>query len=115
MTILAAAEFVTPLSLTFVAALGYVLIGALAGWVTGGIVNTTDGLFLDVLAGVVGALIGGFLLTVLVGTASSGPFFALFAAILGAVILLALVRLVRRLVDRPKVSGFESQEQSPLR
>jgi uncharacterized membrane protein YeaQ/YmgE (transglycosylase-associated protein family) len=45
---------------------------------------------------VVGALVGGFLLSFVVDTAAGGWWFTLFAAILGAVILLWGLRLVRR-------------------
>jgi uncharacterized membrane protein YeaQ/YmgE (transglycosylase-associated protein family) len=46
--------------------------------------------------GVAGALIGGLLLSFVVDTASGGWWFMLFTAILGAVILLGLLRLTRR-------------------
>jgi uncharacterized membrane protein YeaQ/YmgE (transglycosylase-associated protein family) len=45
---------------------------------------------------VVGALLGGFLLSFVVDTADKGWWFTLFAAILGAVILLWGLRVVRR-------------------
>ena len=83
-------------TLTSVGWVGYVIIGAIAGWVAGKIMKTKDGLLLDVVIGVVGALIGGFLLSFVVDTASGGWWFTLFTAILGAVILLWLLRLVRR-------------------
>jgi uncharacterized membrane protein YeaQ/YmgE (transglycosylase-associated protein family) len=44
--------------------------------------------------GVVGALVGGFLLSFVVDTAHGGWWFTLFAATFGAVILLALRRMV---------------------
>jgi uncharacterized membrane protein YeaQ/YmgE (transglycosylase-associated protein family) len=69
---------------------------ALAGWIAGMIMKTKEGLLLDIVIGVVGALIGGFLLSFFVHTASGGWWFTLFTAILGAVILLGLLRLVRR-------------------
>ena len=48
------------------------------------------------MIGIVGALIGGFLLSFVVDTASGGWWFTLFTAILGSVILLGLLRMVRR-------------------
>jgi uncharacterized membrane protein YeaQ/YmgE (transglycosylase-associated protein family) len=58
--------------------------------------KTREGLLLDIVIGIAGALIGGFLLSFVVDTANGGWWFTLFTAILGAVILLWLLRLVRR-------------------
>ena len=55
-----------------------------------------EGIVVTILVGIVGALIGGFLLSFFVDTASGGWWFTLFTAILGAVVLLWLFRLVRR-------------------
>lgn len=97
MNTLAATELLARSStLTSVGWIGYIIIGAIAGWIAGMIMKTKDGLLVDIVVGVVGALIGGFLLSFVVDTASGGWFFTLFTAILGAVILLGLLRAVRR-------------------
>jgi uncharacterized membrane protein YeaQ/YmgE (transglycosylase-associated protein family) len=83
-------------TLTSVGWIGYIIIGALAGWIASRIMKTREGLLLDIVLGVVGALVGGFLLSFVVDTAAGGWWFTLFAAILGAVILLWGLRLVRR-------------------
>ncbi|MGA7055246.1 MAG: GlsB/YeaQ/YmgE family stress response membrane protein [Mycobacterium sp.] len=83
-------------TLTSVGWVGYIIIGALAGWIASMIMKTREGLLLDIVLGVVGALVGGFLLSFVVNTAAGGWWFTLFAAILGAVILLWGLRLVRR-------------------
>lgn len=83
-------------TVTSVGWLGYVVIGALAGWIASRIMGTRESLLLDIVVGVVGALLGGFLLSFVVDTASGGWWFTLFTAILGAVVLLGLVRTVRR-------------------
>ncbi|MCV7228229.1 GlsB/YeaQ/YmgE family stress response membrane protein [Mycolicibacterium komossense] len=94
---LAATEFLARSStLTSVGWIGYLIIGALAGWIAGKIMKTKDGLLVDIVVGVIGALIGGFLLSFVVDTANGGWWFTLFTAILGAVILLWVLRLVRR-------------------
>ena len=96
-TLAAATELLARSStLTSVGWIGYLIIGALAGWIAGRIMKTKDGLLLDIVVGVVGALIGGFLLSFVVDTAAGGWWFTLFTAILGAVVLLWLLRLVRR-------------------
>ncbi len=97
MTTTAATEFLArSTTLTSVGWIGYIVIGALAGWIAGLIMKTKEGLLLDIVVGVVGALIGGFLLSFFVDTASGGWWFTLFTAIFGAVILLWLLRLFRR-------------------
>lgn len=83
-------------TVTSVGWIGYIIIGALAGWLASMIMKTREGLLLDIVIGVVGALVGGFLLSFVVDTASGGWWFTLFTATFGAVILLALVRVVRR-------------------
>jgi len=104
MDTLAATEFVArSTTLTSVGWLGYIIIGAIAGWIAGKIVKGRgSGILMNIVIGVIGALIGGFLLSFFLDTASGGWWFTLFTAILGAVILLWLVGLVqRRGVTRP--------------
>ena len=54
------------------------------------------GIFLNIVVGIIGALIGGFLLSFFLDTAGGGWWFTLFTAILGSVILLWLVGMVQR-------------------
>ncbi|WIM88877.1 GlsB/YeaQ/YmgE family stress response membrane protein [Candidatus Mycobacterium wuenschmannii] len=96
-TNLAAAELLArSTTVTSVGWIGYIVIGAVAGWIASLIMKTREGLLLDIVVGVVGALLGGFLLSFVVDTASGGWWFTLFTAVFGAVILLSLVRVVRR-------------------
>jgi uncharacterized membrane protein YeaQ/YmgE (transglycosylase-associated protein family) len=97
MYVMAATEILArSTTLTSVGWIAYIIIGALAGWIASRIMKTREGLLLDIVLGVVGALVGGFLLSFVVDTAAGGWWFTLFAAILGAVILLWGLRLVRR-------------------
>jgi uncharacterized membrane protein YeaQ/YmgE (transglycosylase-associated protein family) len=97
MDTIAATEFLArSTTLTSVGWVGYIIIGAIAGWIAGKIMKVKEGILVTVLVGIVGALIGGFLLSFFVDTASGGWWFTLFTAILGSVILLWLLRLVRR-------------------
>jgi uncharacterized membrane protein YeaQ/YmgE (transglycosylase-associated protein family) len=97
MNVMAASEILArSTTLTSVGWVGYIIIGALAGWIASMIMKTKEGLLMDIVIGVVGALIGGFLLSFFVNTASGGWWFTLFTAILGAVILLWGLRLFRR-------------------
>jgi uncharacterized membrane protein YeaQ/YmgE (transglycosylase-associated protein family) len=84
-------------TLTNVGWIGYIIIGAIAGWMAGKIVKGSgSGILMNIVIGVVGALIGGFLLSFFLDTAAGGWWFTLFTAILGSVILLWLVSLVRK-------------------
>lgn len=78
------------------------VVGGVLGWLAS-IVMRTDGqqgIFLNVVVGIVGALLAGFLITPLIGGApiTSGAFdiMSLVASFLGAVVLLAIVNLFRR-------------------
>ncbi|OHV05535.1 GlsB/YeaQ/YmgE family stress response membrane protein [Mycobacterium talmoniae] len=98
MDILAATEYLARSStLTSVGWIGYIIIGAIAGWIAGKIVKGSgSGILMNIVIGVAGALIGGFLLSFILNTAGGGWWFTLFTAVLGSVILLWLVGLVRK-------------------
>lgn len=78
----------------------WVLFGALAGWAANLIVGRdgrrSQGCILSILVGVVGAALGGFVYRLATGEEMSFAFdFPSFGvAILGAVLLLAILRLV---------------------
>jgi len=83
-------------TLTSVGWIGYIIIGAIAGWLAGKIVKGGgSGLVMNIVIGIIGALIGGFLLSFIFNTAGGGWFFTLFTATLGSVILLWVVGKVR--------------------
>ena len=80
----------------------WLVIGGLIGWVASMLMRTDgqQGMFLNVVVGVVGAALGGWFISPLVGvpTINQGVFSigALVVSLLGSVILLAIVNLVRR-------------------
>ena len=98
MDVMAATDFLArSTTLTSVGWIGYIIIGAIAGWIAGKIVKGRgSGILMNIVIGIVGALIGGFLLSFFLNTAGGGWWFTLFTAILGAVILLWLGGLVQR-------------------
>lgn len=78
------------------------IVGGIIGWLAS-IVMRTDaqqGVLLNIVVGIVGALIAGVLITPLIGGApiTSGTFdvMSLLASFLGAVVLLAIINLFRR-------------------
>jgi uncharacterized membrane protein YeaQ/YmgE (transglycosylase-associated protein family) len=80
----------------------WLVIGGLVGWVASMLMRTDgqQGILLNVVVGIVGAFIGGWLLAPMVGTGTinSGDFSVsgLAVSLVGAVLLLAVVNLVRR-------------------
>ena len=98
MDMLAATEILARSStLTSVGWIGYIIIGAIAGWIAGKLVKGGgSGILLNIVIGVVGALIGGFLLSFFLNTAAGGWWFTLFTAVLGSVILLWILSKVRK-------------------
>lgn len=80
----------------------WLVVGGLIGWVASMIMRTDaqQGMFLNVIVGIIGAAIGGFLISPMVGvpTINQDAFSlgALLVSLVGAVILLAIVNLVRR-------------------
>jgi len=72
------------------------LVGLVAGWLAGQIIQGTGfGLIGDLAIGVVGAFIGGWLLPQLGIQLGSGIISAIINATLGALLLLLIIRLVR--------------------
>ena len=80
----------------------WLVVGGLVGWVASLIMKTdgSQGIILNVVVGIVGALLAGFFISPLVGiptindnTLSIG---SLLVSLVGAVILIALVKMVRR-------------------
>lgn len=80
----------------------WLVVGGLIGWVASLIMKTDaqQGMFLNIVVGVVGALLGGWLLSPLVGagTVNQGDFslMGLLVSLGGAIVLLFVVNLVRR-------------------
>jgi uncharacterized membrane protein YeaQ/YmgE (transglycosylase-associated protein family) len=73
-----------------------ILVGLVAGWLAGQIVRGTGfGLIGDLIVGIVGAFIGGWLLPQLGIVLGAGVVAAIINATIGAVVLLAIISLVR--------------------
>ena len=74
----------------------WLIIGGIIGWLAS-IVMRTDGqqgIILNIVVGIVGSYIGGFLFGPMLGDVGGiGPYLSAF---LGAIILLAVVNLIRR-------------------
>ena len=80
----------------------WLIVGGLIGWIASKIMNTDaqQGILLNIVVGIIGALLAGWLITPLVGgtTINQGNFSlsGLIISLLGAIVLLAIVNLFRR-------------------
>jgi uncharacterized membrane protein YeaQ/YmgE (transglycosylase-associated protein family) len=80
----------------------WIVVGGIIGWLASIVMKTNaqQGLFLNIVVGIVGAFLGGLLLAPLFGTGTiNGNDFSLsglLISFLGAIILLAIVSLFRR-------------------
>ena len=80
----------------------WLIVGGIIGWLASMIMRTDgqQGIILNVIVGIVGSFLGGWLIAPLLGpgTVNSGDFSIMgrVAALIGAIILLAIVNLFRR-------------------
>jgi uncharacterized membrane protein YeaQ/YmgE (transglycosylase-associated protein family) len=76
----------------------WVVFGALAGWIASMIMKTNGqmGALSNIVVGIVGAFIGGFVVRFFTGMDTEGfNLMSLIVAVIGAIILLALVKAVQ--------------------
>jgi uncharacterized membrane protein YeaQ/YmgE (transglycosylase-associated protein family) len=80
----------------------WLVVGGLIGWLASILMRTDarQGLFLNVVVGIVGAVLGGWFLSPVVGVStinqSNFSIASLIVSLLGAAALLAIVNLIRR-------------------
>lgn len=70
----------------------WLIVGAIAGWLASIVMRSSQGLLTDIVVGIIGAFIGGFLFK-LVGVSGTTGFniWSLFVAFVGAVLLLLVI------------------------
>jgi len=79
--------------------LSWIILGSLAGWLASKMMNTNKsmGAFANIFVGVIGAMIGGFIMNFF---NKAGVYklnlYSLFVALLGSIILLAIVKAVSK-------------------
>ena len=74
----------------------WIVFGALAGWIASMLMESQGGLLMDIIVGIVGAVVGGLVMSA-VGEGGVNGFnlYSFGVAILGAVIFIALLRAIR--------------------
>jgi uncharacterized membrane protein YeaQ/YmgE (transglycosylase-associated protein family) len=76
----------------------WIIVGLVAGWATGKIMRGAGyGVLMDIGLGIVGAVVGGTLMRHLGVYPSGGLIPAILVAILGAVVVVVVVRLLRKI------------------
>lgn len=74
----------------------WLIVGLIAGWLTGKIMGGGDGILMDIIIGLVGALAGGFLMSLLGFRAEGGLIYTIIVAVIGAVLLTWIYRKIVR-------------------
>lgn len=76
--------------------IGWIVLGLIAGFIASKIVNKTGaGFFLDIVLGIVGALVGGFIFTELGATGVTGfNLYSMIVAIIGAIVVLLIYHAI---------------------
>lgn len=73
--------------------IGWILLGLIAGWLAGLIMRGGYGILGSIILGIVGALVGGFLSSALLGIDVTGfNLTSIVIATLGAVVVIAIAR-----------------------
>lgn len=74
----------------------WIIFGAIVGWVASLVMGTNDSLVLNIILGIVGAMLGGWLMSFLGESGVTGfNLYSMLVALLGAVILIAIVKAIR--------------------
>jgi uncharacterized membrane protein YeaQ/YmgE (transglycosylase-associated protein family) len=78
--------------------IAWIILGLVAGFIASKIVNKTgEGFLLDIVLGVIGAVVGGFLFSLVGHEGVTGlNIWSLFVAVVGAVVVLLIYRMVLR-------------------
>ena len=76
----------------------WIILGLVAGFVGSKIVNKTgEGLFLDIILGIVGAIVGGWLFSIFGASGVTGlNLYSLAVAVVGAIVVLVVYHAIRR-------------------
>jgi uncharacterized membrane protein YeaQ/YmgE (transglycosylase-associated protein family) len=78
--------------------IAWIVVGLLAGWIGSLIVNRRgEGLFMDIVLGVIGAFVGGFLFQTFGHSGVTGiNLYSIMVAVVGAIVVLVVYHAIRR-------------------
>ncbi len=74
--------------------LTWIILGLVAGWLASMITHSTHGLVMDIVLGIVGAFVGGFIMNILGQSGAEGlSFYSIVVATIGAIALIWIGRM----------------------
>lgn len=74
----------------------WIIFGALAGWIASMVMGTNDSLLMNIVLGIVGAILGGWLMSFLGESGVTGfNLYSFLVAILGAIVVIAIAKALR--------------------
>lgn len=75
-----------------------IVVGLIAGWLASYIMKTNTGILIDLVLGVVGAIVGGWISSLITGVSlvSDINLTSIIVSLLGAILVIAVYRLIRR-------------------
>jgi uncharacterized membrane protein YeaQ/YmgE (transglycosylase-associated protein family) len=80
--------------------LAWIILGLISGFIASKIVNKTgEGIILDIVLGIVGAIAGGYIFSAIGATPITGfNLYSMFVAVIGAIVVLVIYHAVRRTI-----------------
>jgi uncharacterized membrane protein YeaQ/YmgE (transglycosylase-associated protein family) len=84
--------------------IGWIVLGLISGFIASKIVNREgEGLLLDIILGIIGAIVGGYLFSLMGAQGVSGVnIYSMFVAVVGAIVVLVIYHTV---TGRPRSLG----------
>lgn len=75
----------------------WIIFGAIVGWIASMVMESGGGLVMDIVVGIIGAVLGGFIMSLFGDTGVNGfTLYSFLVALLGACVLLLIVKAVRK-------------------
>ncbi len=75
----------------------WIILGAISGWLASIIMKSSHGMLEDIILGIIGAFVGGFVMNLFGQPGVTGfNFYSLIITVMGSVILIFLGRLIHR-------------------
>jgi uncharacterized membrane protein YeaQ/YmgE (transglycosylase-associated protein family) len=75
--------------------IGAIIIGGIAGWIAEKVMHSNMGLLMNIVLGIVGALVANAILVAVMGDTLNGWIGQLIVAVIGACVLIAIFRMFR--------------------
>jgi uncharacterized membrane protein YeaQ/YmgE (transglycosylase-associated protein family) len=77
--------------------IGWIILGALAGLVAKSIMKESGGLLKNIILGIIGGVVGGWLVELLGGSGVNGfNFYSFIVAVIGAIVVIWIARLFQK-------------------